>query len=112
MKRLIVAVLFLLPAACACRDPRQAVLGRTLLLGTDDAAFQALIRGGGTALDLLKDSLPAAPNRGFPLVAVLYAEGEGDAVPLDLKARHYASFRWPAAHADENALVEPAVWDE
>lgn len=112
MKRLI-AVLLLSPlAACASRDPRQAVMERVLALGTDDAAFQDLIRGGGTALDLLKDALPAAPNRGFPLVAVLYAEGEGDAVPLDLKARHYAAFRWPAAHAEENALVEPAVWDD
>jgi hypothetical protein len=112
MKRLFAAVLFLLPAACASRDPRQAVMDRVLALGTDDDAFQDLIRGGGSALDLLKDALSAAPNRGFPLVAVLYAEGEGDAVPLDLKARHYASFRWPTAHADENALVEPAVWDE
>ena len=112
MRQLFAAALLALLGACASRDPRQAVMDRVLALGTDDAAFQDLVRGGGTALDLLKDALPAAPNRGFPLVAVLYAEGEGDAVPLDLKARHYASFRWPAAHADENALVEPAVWDE
>src|SRR5688572_3783231 len=112
MKRLLAAVLLLPQAACASRDVRQTVMERIQALGTDDRAFQDLIRGGGLALDLLKDALPAAPNRGFPLVAVLYAEGEGDAVPLDLKARHYASFRWPTAYADENALVEPAVWDE
>ena len=55
MKRLLAAVLFLLPAACASRDPRQAVMDRVLALGTDDDAFQDLIRGGGSALDLLKD---------------------------------------------------------
>lgn len=111
MKRLLAALL-LLATACAARDPRQAVLERLLALGSDEAAFQDLIRAGGPEIDLLKSAVAAAPSRGFPLVAVLYAQGEGDAVPLDLKARHYAAFRWPAAYADENALVEPAVWDE
>lgn len=72
-------------------------------------AFQELVRGADAWLDRLKGALPAGARRGFPVVAVLYAQGEGDAVPLELKARHFAAFRWPAAYAGENALVERHV---
>lgn len=111
MKRLS-AVFLLGLAACAGTDPRQETYERIQALAKDEEAFQELLRAGGGDLDVLKDMVPSAPNRGFPAVALLYAAGEGDAVPLDLKARHAAAFRWPTAHADENALVEPAVWDE
>ncbi len=105
-----VAVVFL--SACTIRSPQQRAAERVLALERDDGSFQDLVRGGGELLDVLKAFQPLAPARGYPVVAILYAQGEGDAVPLDLKAAHYAAFRWPAADADENALVEPWVWDE
>lgn len=111
MKRLFPALL-VLAASCSTPDLRQEAVERALALGKEDDAFQDLLRGGDRVLDVLKAFLPAAGERGFPAAAILYAQGEGDAVPLDLKARHYAAFRWPVAHAQENALVEPAVWDE
>ncbi|HXG61634.1 MAG TPA: hypothetical protein VNO22_09675 [Planctomycetota bacterium] len=82
--------------------------------GTEDheKAFQVLLHAGSQALPLLKAALPLGAARGFPLVAVLYALGEGDAVPLEFRIRHAALFDWPRPYAVENAVVEPYVWDE
>lgn len=77
-----------------------------------DAAFQELTRSGPIAIGPLKRAIDAGPRQGFPSVAVLYALGEGDAVPLELRARHLATFRWPPAHEVENAILEPYVWNE
>lgn len=77
-----------------------------------EVAFQFLIQAGGLTLPRLKASLPAGARRGFPGVALLYALGEGDAVPLELRARHLAAFRWPRPYQGENAIVEPYAWNE
>lgn len=77
-----------------------------------DAAFQSLTQAGSIAIGPLKRSMEAAPRMGFPVVAALYALGEGDCVPLELRVRHLGSFRWPSAHEVENAILEPYVWNE
>ncbi len=110
--KLLLAVAVLSLASCIVRGPQPRPVDRVLSLERDDAAFQDLVRGGGELLDILKAFQPIAPSRGLPVVAILYAQGEGDAVPLDLKASHYAAFRWPTANAEENVLVEGWVWDE
>lgn len=76
------------------------------------AAFQQLTRTGTPAIPLLKAALEGMAPQGFPLVALLYVQGEGDAVPLELRARHLAAFRWPREHTEDNAIVEPFVWHE
>ena len=79
---------------------------------TRDAAFQELIRGDGAPVPALRAVMNIGARYGHPVVALLYAQGRGDTVPLDLRARHLAGFEWPRAHASENAVVEPFVRDE
>jgi hypothetical protein len=79
---------------------------------TRDAAFQDLIRGEGAPIPTLRSAMNLGARYGYPVVALLYAQGRGDTVPLDLRARHLAAFEWPRAHASENAVVEPYVRDE
>ena len=96
--------------------PEAAVLrGSVSLIGDEDPAtreraFRVLSRGGAAVLPQLKQALPAGAKYGLPAVALLYVLGEGDAVPMDLKARHLAAFRWPVA--PEHALLEPYAWNE
>lgn len=93
-------------------DPLGPLLKRLDAAADADDAFQEILRGADAWIERLKEAMTAGARRGFPLVAVLYAQGEGDAVPLELKARHRAAFRWPAAYAGENALVEIHVQAE
>src|SRR5262245_34894003 len=79
---------------------------------TRDAAFQQLLRGEGVPIPTLRAAMNLGVRDGYPVVALLYAQGRGDAVPLDLRARHLAGFEWPRAHASENAVVEPFVREE
>lgn len=90
---------------------------RLLALADDDRevrdrAFQELLRDGGAPIPALRAGLGLGAAHGFPAVALLYAQGRGDAVPLDFRARHLAGFEWPRANAAENAVVEPYVRDE
>jgi hypothetical protein len=80
--------------------------------GPREEAFQSLLREGGAPAARLRMALGFGERHGFPAVALLYAQGRGDAVPLDLKARHLARFEWPRAAASENAVVEPFVRGE
>jgi len=75
-------------------------------------AFQWLLRRGAGAVEPLKDVLLSGGRHGFPAAALLYAMGEGDAVPRDIRARHLAAFGWPPAHDAENAVVEAYAWRE
>lgn len=74
-----------------------------------EAAFQQLLRVEGAPASQLRAALTFGGRYGFPAAALLYAQGRGDAVPLDLKARHLAGFEWPRQYASENAVVEPYV---
>ncbi|HZE97656.1 MAG TPA: hypothetical protein VE981_11565 [Planctomycetota bacterium] len=74
-----------------------------------EEAFQDLLRVEGAPAPALRAALGLGASHGFPAVALLYAQGRGDAVPLELKARHLASFEWPKDLVDENAVVEPYV---
>jgi hypothetical protein len=112
MKRLLLAAALLAPSACASKSPAEQTLERVFALERDDRAFQDLVQASPEVIDPLKAVMPSAPGRGAPVAAALYAHGEGDAVPLDLKARTWAAFRWPTAYAEENALIEPWTWDE
>jgi hypothetical protein len=95
-------------------DPLPEIVRRLHSASTEEheTAFQYLLHSGASALPLLKAALPLGAARGFPLVAVLYALGEGDAVPLEFRVRHAALFDWPRTYAAENAVVEPYVWEE
>ena len=73
-----------------------------------DEAFQELLRASAS-IPALRGALGVGARSGFPVVALLYAQGRGDAVPLDLRARHLAGFVWPAATSSENGVVEPYV---
>jgi hypothetical protein len=75
-------------------------------------AFQSLLRDGGAPATKLRMAVGLGGSLGFPVAALLYAQSRGDAVPLDLKARHLAGFEWPRATASENAVVEPYVREE
>jgi hypothetical protein len=77
-----------------------------------EEAFQSLLRDGGAPAAKLRLGVGLGGAYGFPAAALLYAQGRGDAVPLDLKARHLAGFEWPRASASENAVVEPYVRGE
>ncbi len=77
--------------------------------GEYEEAFRALLNAGGAAVPALRQALSAAPQRGFPLVAVLYVAGSGDEVPLELRARHLARFEWPRGQEEQNAIVVPYV---
>ncbi|HYE98662.1 MAG TPA: hypothetical protein VEJ18_07110, partial [Planctomycetota bacterium] len=93
-------------------DPLAPLLKRLDSTADADDAFQEVLRGADAWIDRLKGAMTVGARHGFPLVAVLYAQGEGDAVPLELKARHRAAFRWPASYEGENALVEIHVQAE
>jgi hypothetical protein len=73
-----------------------------------DAAFQDLLRASAS-IPRLRSALGVGAPFGFPIVALLYAQGRGDAVPLDLRAIHLAGFAWPGATSSENGVVEPFV---
>jgi hypothetical protein len=77
-----------------------------------EEAFQSLLREGGAPASKLRMAVGIGEAYGFPVAALLYAQSRGDAVPLDLKARHLAGFEWPRASASENAVVEPYCRDE
>jgi hypothetical protein len=77
-----------------------------------EEAFQSLLREGGAPAVKLRMAVGLGEAQGFPVAALLYAQGRGDAVPLDLKARHLAGFEWPRASVSENAVVEPYVRGE
>jgi hypothetical protein len=77
-----------------------------------EEAFQELLRGEGAPAAKLRAALGIGARQGFPVAALLYAQGRGDAVPLDLRARHHAGFEWPRIAASENAVVEPYVRGE
>jgi hypothetical protein len=107
----------LLAAGCwAPRPPDPFVEALKKLPSGDDreyeGAFQQLTQATPGVVHFLKRGLLLAPKRGFPVVALLYARGEGDAVPLELRARHLAAFGWPAASAVDNAILEPYTWNE
>jgi hypothetical protein len=77
--------------------------------GEYEEGFQAVLAAGAPAEPALRQALPAAPGRGFPLVAALYVTGSGDEVPLEFRARHLARFEWPRGREEENAIVAPYV---
>jgi len=77
-----------------------------------EAAFQSLLRDGGAPASKLRMAVGIGEHQGYPVAALLYAQSRGDAVPLDLKARHLAGFEWPRASASENAVVEPWCREE
>src|SRR5439155_21978003 len=74
-----------------------------------EEAFQQLLREEGVPAAKLRPALNLGGEFGFPVGALLYAQGRGDAVSLDLRARHLAGFEWPRAFASQNAIVEPYV---
>lgn len=76
--------------------------------GRRDEAFQQLLRDNAS-IPGLRSAVGVGFPYGFPVVALLYAQGRGDAVPLDLRALHLAGFEWPKATASENGVVEPYV---
>lgn len=75
------------------------------------AAFQALSRMGDAAVPGAKGLLDAGARFGFPLAAILVINGEIGSVPLEVRARHLAVFRWPRPEDIENAVVEPYAWN-
>jgi hypothetical protein len=75
---------------------------------TRDAAFQELLRANAS-IPGLRAAVGVGFQHGFPVVALLYAQGRGDAVPLDIRALHLAGFEWPKATSSENGVVEPYV---
>lgn len=106
-------LLLLLIAGCipAVRDREEGL--RVLALQDDDRerrdqAFQDLLRANAS-IPVLRGAVGVGSAYGFPVVALLYAQGRGDAVPIDLRALHLAGFEWPAATSSENGVVEPYV---
>ncbi|HLY75415.1 MAG TPA: hypothetical protein VKU80_14940 [Planctomycetota bacterium] len=113
MKNLGAAAVMLL-VGCAVPAERRVDEVRLRALDTPDRvrrelAFQDLLRGEGAPVPLLRAALGMGAEHGFPAVALLYAQGRGDAAPLELRARHLAAFEWPADPTGENAVVEPYV---
>lgn len=104
----------LILSGCAGAGGMRADETRLRALDTPDRArreqaFQDLLRGEGAPVALLRAALGMGAEYGFPAVALLYAQGRGDAAPLELKARHLAVFEWPPDPSGENAVVEPVV---
>src|SRR5205807_2006410 len=103
LPRWILAAL-LLPAGCVTAagpdedDRRLAALQDDAPAVRDDA-FQLLLREGVTPAVKLRSAVGLGRRSGFPVAALLYAQGRGDAVPLDLRAQHLAGFEWPRASA-------------
>jgi hypothetical protein len=77
-----------------------------------EEAFQGFLRDEEMPIHRLRAAMGLGGRFGFPVVALLYAQGRGDAVPLDLRARHLAAFEWPRARSRENGVVEPYVRGE
>jgi len=77
-----------------------------------EEAFQGFLRDEETPIPGLRAAMGLGARYGFPVVALLYAQGRGDAVPLDLRARHLATFEWPRSRSRENGVVEPYVRSE
>jgi len=107
-------VVLLIVSGCAAPADRRADEPRLRALDNADRArreqaFQDLLRGEGAPIPLLRAALGMGAEHGFPAVALLYAQGRGDAAPLELRVRHLAVFEWPADPAGENAVVEPYV---
>jgi hypothetical protein len=112
MKRLALVLMVL--AGCAAPPEPRVDESRLRALDADnqvrrEEAFQDLLRGEGAPAAALRNALGAGAAHGFPVVALLYAQGRGDAVPLEIKIRHLVAFEWPADPAGENAVVEPYV---
>ncbi len=117
MKTRAAGLLVLLLAGCAPRKAEDPLAQNVEKLSSAkeeerDEAFRTLVLMGAGAEPGFKKAVAAGPKHGFPVVALLYSQGEGDAVPLDLRARHLAAFRWPGGMATETAIVEPFVWHE
>ncbi len=118
MKRPLLGVLILMHMV-GCWQPRRDSQADTVIqkLQSDkeaerEEAFQELVQAGAAVVPRAKAAIQAGARWGFPLVAVLYVQGEGDAVPLELRARHLAAFRWPRSREAENAVLQPYVWNE
>jgi hypothetical protein len=112
VNRFPMAALLLL-AGCSPASHAREDAARIFALQDDDrerrdAAFQELLRANAS-IPSLRGALGVGAPFGFPVVALLYAQGRGDAVPLDLRALHLAGFEWPAATSSENGVVEPFV---
>jgi hypothetical protein len=115
--RLRLPVLLLLLCGCLPRGEGGEDERRLFALGDEDPArrqeaFQTLLRDGSAPAAKLRMLVGIGEREGFPVVALLYAQGRGDAAPLDLKARHLAAFEWPPASSGENAVIEPYVREE
>ena len=109
----IPALLLLLLCGCLPGSPAREEAARIFALQSDDraireGAFQELLRESAT-IPGLRAAVGVGAHHGFPTVALLYAQGRGDAVPLDLRALHLAGFDWPKATSSENGVVEPYV---
>jgi hypothetical protein len=115
-KRTAAAAAVLLAASCVTPPAAEEAARAEKLLSPRaeerTEAFQWLLRRGPEAAAALKRVLPEGARHGYPAAALLYALGEGDAVPLDIRARHLAAFRWPGIHDSENAVVEAYAWRE
>ena len=104
------AILILLLAGCAA--PRNTQLAELLKkLGSKERvdAFQQLLSAPADLTRALKSFAALAPEHGCPVAAVLYRMGEGDSVPLDIKARHFALFEWPSKYREENVILEAII---
>ena len=108
----LLLVLGCLPQAETGDDERRILALQDPSPQLREEAFQSLLRDGGAPATKLRLGVGLGGAYGFPVAALLYAQGRGDAVPLDLKARHLAGFEWPRASASENAVVEPYVRGE
>lgn len=118
-RRTFAAALAALAAVAGCWQPRLSTQIQVLIkrlqspaAAEREEAFRELLRAGPAALPPIKAAVHVGSRWGFPLAAVLYAQGEGDAVPLELRTRHLGTFSWPRAGAEENVILEPYVWNE
>src|SRR6185503_17697461 len=107
------ALTLLLLAGCFSGSQARGEAARIFALQDDDrarrdGAFQELLRANAS-IPALRSAVGVGFQYGFPVVALLYAQGRGDAVPLDLRALHLAGFEWPKATTSENGVVEPYV---
>jgi hypothetical protein len=107
------ALVLLLLCGCLPGSPAREEAARIIALQDDDratrdAAFQELLRAAAS-IPGLRSAVGVGSPYGFPVVALLYTQGRGDAVPLDFRALHLAAFEWPKATSSENGVVEPYV---
>ncbi len=113
MKRWLGAVAVLLALGCWSPRPNPAAEGFRKLLSAEaperEEGFRILARVAPYMLPQLKAAMGVGASQGFPLVAILYTEGEGEVVPLDLRARHLAVFEWPRKNDELDVIVKPYV---